>query len=76
MEELGESFFRVLIRILRTVLIEWMYEFTCYWAGRWFLQCVTLGRYPNKHQQQEHEGRISLVGLVVLLAIFIATINI
>lgn len=76
MEEVGESFIRMIIRLLRIILIEWLFEFTCYWVGRWFLKCVTLGQYPNKRQQQEHEGRISLVGLVVLLAIFIATINI
>ncbi|MGB0835199.1 MAG: hypothetical protein ACPGR2_11825 [Psychrobium sp.] len=76
MEELGESFIRMIIRLLRIVLVEWLFEFTCYWAGRWFLKCVTFGRYPNKRQQQEHEGRISLVGALLLITFFIATYQI
>ncbi|MDP5030400.1 MAG: hypothetical protein NWQ54_11230 [Paraglaciecola sp.] len=69
MEELGEGLVRVILRVLRTILIEGICESLCYWLGRWFLLILTLGRYPQYKQLEKHQGRITLVGIIVLITL-------
>jgi hypothetical protein len=71
MEEIGEGALRVILRFIRTVLIEGICESLLYWIGRLFLLLLTLGRYPRAEQTEEHEGRIMFVGFLVVVALVI-----
>lgn len=69
MEEVAEGFVRGLFRILKTIVIEGFCETLCFWLGRIFLLAVTFGRYPKGEQIKAHEGRITFVGFLVIVAI-------
>ena len=71
MEESIGSLFRLTLHVLRYFIVELVCEFLLYWTGRLSLYALTLGRYPNKRQQREHEGRIMLVGFIILCTLVI-----
>lgn len=71
MEESIGSLLRLTLQILRYLVVELVCELLFYWTGRLSLYVLTLGRYPSKIQQREHEGRIMLVGFIVISFLFL-----
>lgn len=76
MEESIGSLFRLTLHVLRYFIVELVCELLLYWTGRLSLYAITLGRYPNKRQQREHEGRLILAGftIICILAIVIGSL--
>lgn len=74
MEDLAEGVFRGILRFIKSVIIEGICEGVCYWVGRLFLQVVTMGNYPRGKQTINHQGRITVVGILVCIAI-VATVS-
>ncbi len=66
MEESIGSLIRVTLQLLRYLVVELVCELLFYWTGRVSLHAITLGHYPNKMQRREHEGRIMLVGFIII----------
>ncbi len=65
MEDLAESFIKLIYKVIRTIIVEILLELIFYWLGRGFLLCLTLGHYPRGKQLEQHEGRIICAGFVV-----------
>jgi len=76
MEESIGSLLRLTLHVLRYFIVELVCELLLYWTGRLSLYAITLGRYPNKRQQREHEGRLILAGftIICILAIVIGSL--
>ena len=76
MEESIGSLLRLTLHVLRYFIVELVCELLLYWTGRLSLYAITLGRYPNKRQQREHEGRLILAGFafICILAIVIGSL--
>lgn len=75
MEDVAKGLFRVVFKVFHWLLIDALVEGICYFLGRFTLLVITLGRYPRGRMVREHEGRITLFGVVLffLLLFVIAT---
>lgn len=67
MEELVEGVCRAIFKMLKVLVFDFFFELFCYWIGRVFLLMVTFGHYPRGKKNQEHEGRIAFIGLIVII---------
>jgi len=67
MDEIGEGFVRVIWNIIRWVFWEVFFEVALFNIGQGFLLIITWGKYPKGRYLEAHSGRISMVGLLVLI---------
>lgn len=49
--------------------LEIVYSRICYYIGFWLLKILTLGKFTSDHQDEGIVNKLSLLGLVVLIAL-------
>jgi len=69
MDEIFEGPIKFILRVIRWLFVELLCDFVFFQVGRLFLLVITLGKYPSSHQLAQHEGRITLTGFFVTVAI-------
>ena len=66
-DEIGEVFFRVVLRGVGYVLVEVLWEIVCYYVGLPVIKLVTLGKYPDNNPTVVQESITSIVGCLLLV---------
>ena len=66
-DEIGEVFFRVVLRGIVYVVVEVLWESVCYYVGLPVIKLVTLGKYPDNNPTVVQEAMTSIVGCLLLL---------
>ena len=70
MEEIAEGLFRGILSILRWVVVELILHIVLFNLGRLVLLVATLGRYPRGELSEKEIGKISWLGVFVIVAIW------
>ena len=66
-DEIGEVFFRVVLRGVGYVLVEILWNIVCYYVGLPIIKLVTLGKYPEQNPTVVQEAVTSIVGCMIIV---------
>ena len=66
-DEIGEVFFRVVLRGVVYVVVEVLWNILCYYVGLPVIKLLTLGKYPEEKPTLAQEAMTSIVGCLLLL---------
>lgn len=72
MEEVSEGLLRWVFKVFRWLIVDAIVEGLCFQLGRFSLLLITLGKYPRGEVKDQHEGRITLLGVCILILILLA----
>ncbi|BCL69447.1 hypothetical protein MADA3029_940197 [Vibrio nigripulchritudo MADA3029] len=71
LEELLTPVFRAISNVVSFLVVNIFVEFGCYLLGKATLLMITLGRFPDRNQSQEHNGKIALLGFTIFFSTLI-----
>jgi len=72
MEEVSEGLFRWAFKVFKWIIVDAIVEGVCFQLGRVSLLLFTLGKYPRGDMKNQHEGRITILGVFMLMLALLA----